>query len=105
MGINTICDLGRPDKAQMKRYQTRAVGAKLHSVAHNEDPRRVTTASRARSVGAQSALGRVRATPELVRNVLTGLAERVAGRLRAKGSAGRTITVRVRFAGMRALTR
>jgi len=105
MGINTIGELGRTDKALMERLLGRAVGAKLHSLAHNEDPRRVTTASRARSVGAQSALGRVRATPELVRNVLSGLAERVAGRLRAKGSAGRTITVRVRFAGMRALTR
>lgn len=33
------------------------------------------------------------------------LADRVAGRLRAKRRAGRTVTVRVRFAGMRAVTR
>ena len=37
--------------------------------------------------------------------MLGHLAERVAGRLRAKHRAGRTITVRVRFTGMRSVTR
>jgi DNA polymerase-4 len=36
---------------------------------------------------------------------LRHLADRVASRLRAKGLAGRTVTVRVRFADMRAVTR
>jgi len=44
-------------------------------------------------------------SPELIRSVLGHLADRVAGRLRAKHRAGRTITVRVRFASMRAVTR
>jgi DNA polymerase-4 len=63
------------------------------------------TSTRSSSVGAQSALGRRRPTPELVRAVLGHLAERVAGRLRAKHRAGRTVTVRVRFPGMRSVTR
>jgi DNA polymerase IV len=37
--------------------------------------------------------------------VLGYLADRVAGRLRAAGRAGRTITVRVRFTGLRCVTR
>ncbi|MFH5823406.1 hypothetical protein [Georgenia sp. AZ-5] len=65
----------------------------------------MTTARRAGSLGAQSAMGRCRPTPELVRTILGHLAERVAGRLRAKARAGRTITVRVRFPGMRSVTR
>src|SRR5699024_8541276 len=73
--------------------------------ARNEDPRRVATSTSARSVGAQSAMRRTAATPELVRRVLGHLAERVAGRLRDKGYAGRTVTVRVRFAQMEAVTR
>lgn len=105
LGIRTIGELRHTQRPVMERLLGRAAGAKLHSLAHNEDPRRVTTAVRARSVGAQSALGRVVATPELVRTVLSGLAERIAGRLRGKGSAGRTITVRVRFTAMRAVTR
>jgi len=56
-------------------------------------------------VGAQSALGRRVATDQLLRAALGFLADRVATRLRANGRAGRTITVRVRFTGLRSVTR
>jgi len=56
-------------------------------------------------MGAQAALGRRMATPELVRSTLGYLADRVAGRLRAADKAGRTVTVRVRFPGLRSVTR
>jgi len=82
-----------------------AVGSRLSALSHNEDPRRVVTSARARSVGAQSALGRRQPSAALVRAVLGHLAERVATRLRAKDRAGRTVTVRVRFTGMRSVTR
>jgi len=104
-GIHTIGDLARTDRSSMERFLGHATGGTLHALAHNEDPRRVSTSTRARSVGAQSAMRRAPATPELVREVLGHLAERVAGRLRAKGRAGRTVTVRVRFTAMRSVTR
>jgi hypothetical protein len=69
------------------------------------DERRVRSGGRAGSVGAQSAFGRQFPTDELLASVLGHLADRVAGRLRAKHRAGRTVTVRIRFAGMRAITR
>jgi DNA polymerase-4 len=81
------------------------LGAKVSALAANDDERRVQPTSRASSVGAQSALGRRGATPDVIRPVLGHLADRVAGRLRAKRRAGRTVTVRVRFANMRAVTR
>jgi DNA polymerase IV len=104
-GIHTIGDLARTPSFAVERMLGHAVGARLNALAVNEDPRRVTTSARARSIGAQSALGRRRPTRELVREVLAHLADRVAGRLRAKHRAARTITVRVRFAGMRSVTR
>ncbi|MFC4555803.1 DNA polymerase IV [Georgenia faecalis] len=104
-GIRTIGELARTESGTLERALGRATGTTLHALAHNDDPRRVAASPRARSVGAQSAMGRTRVTPELVREVLGHLAERVAGRLRAKGRAGRTVTVRVRFPGMRAVTR
>jgi DNA polymerase IV len=104
-GIRTIGDLARTPSRAIERLLGHAVGAKLAALALNEDPRRIVTSGRARSVGAQSALGRHRPTPELVRGVLCHLADRVAGRLRAKQRAGRTVTVRVRFTGMRSVTR
>ena len=104
-GIHTIGDLARTPSSAVERMLGHAIGARLTALAVNEDPRRVTTSSRARSVGAQSAIGRHQPTPELVREVLAHLADRVAGRMRAKSRAGRTITVRTRFTGMRSVTR
>lgn len=104
-GIRTIGDLAGTPARALEGLLGHAVGGKLAALAHNEDPRRIVASGRARSVGAQSALGRREPTPELVRGVLGNLADRVAGRLRAKNRAGRTVTVRVRFAGMRSVTR
>jgi DNA polymerase-4 len=104
-GIRTIGELAQTPSFSLEKLLGQAAGSRLSALAHNEDPRRVVTSARARSVGAQSALGRRRPTPQLVRAVLCHLAERVATRLRAKDRAGRTITVRVRFTGMRSVTR
>ena len=73
----------------------------MSALAANDDERRVHPTGRASSVGAQSAFGRREPTPDVIRPVLGHLADRVAGRLRAKRRAGRTVTVRVRFADMR----
>ncbi|MBL8932697.1 MAG: DNA polymerase IV [Kineosporiaceae bacterium] len=104
-GITTIGQLARSSSGDVERLLGHANGAKLSALSHNRDPRRVVTSTRARSVGAQSAMGRRVATPEAVRSTLGHLADRVATRLRTKSRAGRTITVRVRFADLRAVTR
>jgi DNA polymerase-4 len=74
-------------------------------LARNQDPRRIVARRRARSVGAQSALGRKPAVAEVFVPTLRHLADRVAPRLRARTRAGRTVTVRVRFADLRSVTR
>lgn len=104
-GVTTIGDLARSDPDALRRIVGAAAGSKLHALANNEDPRGVSTGRRAHSVGAQSALGRSAPTPELRAEVLGHLADRVASRLRARGRAIRTVTVRVRFVGMRSITR
>ncbi|WP_029664032.1 DNA polymerase IV [Cellulomonas sp. KRMCY2] len=105
LGIRTIGELAQTPSSAVEHILGHAVGHKLSAMAHDEDPRRIATAHRARSVGAQSAMGRHRPQPEEVRAVLAHLADRVARRMRAKHRAGRTITVTVRFAGMRSVTR
>jgi len=105
MGVRTIGDLAATPSPILQRLIGHAAGSKLTSLAANSDPRRIETARRAVSVGAQSALGRRQATPGLLRSALGYLADRVAGRLRAADRAGRTITVRVRFTGLRSVTR
>lgn len=105
LGIRTIGELARTPSSAVEHILGHAVGHKLSAMAHDEDPRRVVTSRRARSVGAQSALSRRRPEPDDVRAVLAHLSDRVSRRLRAKGRAGRTVTVAVRFAGMRRSTR
>lgn len=104
-GITTIGELAEAPDAELRALLGRALGTKLGALAANEDTRRVRPAARASSVGAQSALGTREPSPEMVRQVLGHLADRIAGRLRAKNRAGRTVTVRVRFADMRSITR
>ena len=104
-GICTIGQLAASPDGALRSLLGNALGTKVGALAANDDLRRVQPTGRAGSVGAQSAFGRRDAAPELIRPVLGHLADRVAGRLRAKHRAGRTVTVRVRFAGMRSVTR
>ncbi len=104
-GIHTIGQLAATPGASLGRMVGAAAGSKLGALASNVDVRPVARARPARSVGAQAALGRAVPTPDLVRTTLGYLADRVAGRMRAAGRAGRTVAVRVRFADMRAVTR
>jgi DNA polymerase IV len=60
---------------------------------------------RAGSVGSQQALGRGLTDRDEMAVVVLGLADRVGRRLRAKGRTGSTLTVRVRLAGPRSVTR
>ena len=104
-GIRTIGQLAASPEHALHTVLGRALGSKVGALAANDDERKVQPTRRASSVGAQSALGREDVSRELVRDVLGHLADRVAGRLRAKQRAGRTITVRVRFGDLRAVTR
>ncbi len=104
-GIYTIGQLAASPDGTLRSLLGNALGTKVSALAANDDRRRVQPTSRAGSVGAQSAFGRRDVGPDLIRPVLGHLADRVAGRLRAKERAGRTVTVRVRFAGMQSVTR
>ncbi len=105
MGVSTIGQLAATPGWSLERILGRAVGGKLAALSRNQDPRQVVSQRRARSVGSQSALGRKPPVESVIRPTLLHLADRVASRLRAKSRAGRTVTVRVRFADLRAVTR
>jgi DNA polymerase-4 len=104
-GVHTIGELAEMSPRALEGLLGHAVGLKLAALAVNEDPRRISGVGRAMSVGALSAIGAHEPTPGLVTEVLSHLADRVAGRLRAKHRAGRTVTERVRFTGMQSVTR
>ncbi len=104
-GIQTIGQLAQSSPGSAERLLGRAAGRKLRALAWNRDPRTIQRARPAHSAGAQSALGRQPATERVFRPVLQHLADRIGRRLRAKDRPCRTVTVRVRFADLRSVTR
>ena len=105
LGVHTIGQLARMPGGSLERLLGPAAETKLTALAWNRDPREIETNRRARSAGAQSALGRKPAEEQVFRPVLRHLADRVATRLRAKSRPGRTVTARVRFAHFHSVTR
>jgi DNA polymerase-4 len=104
-GILTIGQLAQTPGQSLERLLGHAAGEKLFALAWNRDPRAIVTDHRARSAGAQSALGRKPFRENVFRPTLRLLADRIGSRLRDKAWSGRTVTARVRFADMRAVTR
>ena len=105
IGVHTIGQLAKTPGWSLEQLLGRAAGEKLAALAWNRDPREIDTHRRARSAGAQSALGKKPAVEQVFRPTLFHLADRIATRLRAKSLSGRTVTVRVRFADLRSVTR
>jgi DNA polymerase IV len=103
--VRTIGQLAKLPGQSLERLLGSAAGEKLAALSWNRDPREIQTYRRARSAGAQAALGIEAAEQRVYRPVLRHLADRIATRLRARSLSGRTVTIRVRFANLRAVTR
>jgi DNA polymerase-4 len=103
--VHTIGQLAQVPGWSLERLLGRAAGDKLTALAWNRDTREIKPHRRAQSAGAQSALGKKPADEQVFRPALRHLADRVATRLRSSIRPGRTVTVRVRFADLRSVTR
>jgi DNA polymerase-4 len=77
----------------------------VHDLAWGRDERPVVPHEPDRSIGAERTFDRDVDDPVLVRRQLLALAERTAARARRRGLAGRTVTIKVRFADFTTLTR
>lgn len=104
-GVATIGQLANTPGWSLEHLLGTAAGNKLRALAWDRDPREIRTRRRSQSAGAQSALGLKPAVERIFRPTLLHLADRICSRLRAKARPGRTVTVRVRFADFRAVTR
>src|SRR5207249_10883831 len=105
IGVLTIGQLAKAPGWPLERLLGQAAKEKLTALAWNRDPREIKTHRRAQSAGAQSAIGKKAAAERVFRPALRHLADRIGSRLRAKSRLGRTVTVRVRFADLRSVTR
>jgi len=98
-GLRTVGQVAALEEDELIYLLGRAAGRYVHAVAQNRELRRVRRRRGRRSFGAQRALGIRRRTRDVdaLAAELAVVVERVAERMRAKGRAGRTVTVRMRF--------
>ncbi len=104
MGIRTIAQLGATPVAHLEaRFGTG--GAFLRELAHGRDHRPVEPCAPPKSMGAEETFERDHRDVERLRATLRAQAERVARELRAEGYAGRSVTLKLRFADFSTITR
>ena len=105
LGITRIGDLAHTPTTLLASRVGQYRARHLHSLAWNRDPRGVVLGRRASSVGAQRAFGGDHRDRDFLRGVLARLSSRIGIRLRRKGRAARTITLRARFRDLESVTR
>jgi DNA polymerase-4 len=105
LGLRTIGDLATTPVATLERALGTAAGRHLHDLAQGRDERAVTPDARDRSVGAEHTFDvDVTDGAQLRRELLRG-ASRTAARLRSAGLVGRTVSIKIRFADFRTISR
>ncbi|AGA33884.1 DNA polymerase IV [Thioalkalivibrio nitratireducens DSM 14787] len=108
LGIRTIGDLAGAAPALLERHFGARMGGWLIRAAHGLDEQPIVTESEPRSMTRETTFERdlhPRQDRALLTAALTGLCERVAGDLAARGYRGRTIGIKLRYHDFRTLTR
>jgi nucleotidyltransferase/DNA polymerase involved in DNA repair len=105
LGLRTVADIAHIPAATLQRELGSALGAHLHDLAWGRDPRPVVAAAPDKSIGAEETFDHDTDDVEVIRRELLRLSERVGARLRAGGHAGRTISVKLRMADFKTITR
>jgi nucleotidyltransferase/DNA polymerase involved in DNA repair len=104
-GLRTVGDVAATPRATLERALGPAAGAQLHDLAWARDEREVVPFETAKSVGSEETFAVDIDDPdELAREVLR-CCVRVGRRLREAGLAGRTVTLKLRFANFHTITR
>ncbi len=105
LGLHTVGDLANTPVATLQRALGPAAGAHLSALAWGRDERKVVPLEPEKSVGAEETFSVDIDDPVVVHRELLRLSERTAGRLRAAGQVGRTVSIKVRFADFTTITR
>jgi DNA polymerase-4 len=104
MGVETIGQLARlPVDVLVKRFGK--TGAILHELAYGRDDSPVEAFAPPKSMGAEETFAEDTSDLDRLRRTLLAQCERVARELRDAGYAGRTVTLKLRYADFRMITR
>jgi DNA polymerase-4 len=104
VGIRTFADLRRWDRRDLhERFGT--MGERLWHLSRGEDNRRVARDRAIKSISNETTFSDDISDPDLLDGHIWRLAEKVADRAKAKGLAGRTVTLKLKRDDFRLLTR
>ena len=104
MGVKRCADVSRYGEDFWRKRYGKA-GAVLWERAHGDDPREVVPYSPPKSESAEVTLDEDTLDKELLRTWLLRHAERVGASLRRQGLAGRTVTLKIKYADFHQITR
>jgi DNA polymerase-4 len=104
-GLVTVADVAAVGRPALERLLGQAQGGQLAELAWGRDPRAVDPARPLKSVGHEETFAVDDRDPASLRRHAVRMSESVASRLRAGSLAGRTVTVKVRFADFTTITR
>ena len=103
-GIRTIADLLRWERVDLvARFGS--MGERLFHLARGEDRRRVSKDEKLKSISKETTFNEDTADADILDGHLWRLAEQVADRAKAKGLAGRTVTVKLKHKDFQTVTR
>lgn len=104
LGIYKILDLRQLPQAQLQEWFGKH-GMHLWQLAHGIDDRHVVTDNQAKSISHETTFDINLENSETVQSQLLHLTEQVAARLRHSQLKGRTITIKIRYADFKTITR
>ena len=104
LGIHKGADLKRWSQQDLVEHFGKA-GRYFHAVAHGQDDRPVTPHRVRKSIGAERTFSEDLTSIESLLDALQGIAEEVTRRIDRQQTAGRTVTVKIKFADFSQITR
>ncbi|HVE91747.1 MAG TPA: DNA polymerase IV [Actinomycetota bacterium] len=105
LGIRSVAELAATPVWVLQQALGDQLGPHLAKLARGEDGREVVAQTESKSVGAEQTFDRDLASPDRLHAEILRLADRVASRLAATGTCGRTVTVKIRLASFATHTR
>ena len=105
LGLRTVADIAHTPLATLQHELGDAHGSHLAALAWGRDERRVTPHTPEKSIGAEETFAADIDDPERIRRELLKLSGRTAHSLRAGGYAARTVSVKLRLASFKTMTR
>jgi DNA polymerase-4 len=105
LGLRTVGDIAATPLPALESSLGPAAAAHLSALASGRDVRRVVPGTQEKSIGAEETFERDITDPRQIRRELLRLSGRTARGLRASGYAARTVTVKLRLATFKTLTR